>query len=165
MNKKPLAAFAGTVACAALFVAHPVRAQTAPAKDAEKTADIRRLMQVTGTEKAVLQMTGQMINQMRQTDSRIPAEFWTRFQAKIKPNELLSLLVPVYEKNYTKTEVKQLLAFYETPLGRKLIATTPVVMMESQQIGATWGRKKAQEVIAEMQSASPKPTPRPAVKP
>lgn len=144
----------------------PVRAQNpAPSttgKDPEKAADIRRLMKLTGTEQAVTQMTGQMVNQLRASDPSIPAEFWTRFKSKIKADELLNLMVPVYEKNYTKAEIRELIAFYDTPLGKKLIATTPAVMMEAQQIGAAWGRKKAQEVLTEMQNATPKPTPRPA---
>ncbi|MCX6219801.1 MAG: DUF2059 domain-containing protein [Bacteroidia bacterium] len=48
------------------------------------------------------------------------------------------LLIPVYKKHFTQEEVKAIVAFYETPAGKKLAEKTPMVTMESMQLSQTW---------------------------
>lgn len=49
-------------------------------------------------------------------------------------DEMATELVPVYARNYTTAEIKQLAAFYQSPLGQKMLATMPKVMAESMQV-------------------------------
>ncbi|GLB51589.1 hypothetical protein NBRC110019_06280 [Neptunitalea chrysea] len=66
-------------------------------------------------------------------------------------NELTDMLVPVYKKNFTAEDLDQLIAFYKTDIGKKLVEKTPAIMEESMQIGQLWGRKVAEEVQAELE--------------
>ena len=49
-------------------------------------------------------------------------------------------------------ELKDMLAFYETPSGRSMLAKTPALMQESVAIGQAWGARKAEAVIARIQA-------------
>ncbi len=48
--------------------------------------------------------------------------------------------VLLYHRHYSQSDVEQLLAFYQSDLGRKLIAKTPIMVTEETQIGLRWGQ-------------------------
>jgi hypothetical protein len=56
--------------------------------------------------------------------------------AEIMPlNELINdVYYPAFSKHFTVAEIKELTAFYESPIGQKFISTTPTVMQESTTI-------------------------------
>jgi uncharacterized protein len=62
--------------------------------------------------------------------------------------QFLELIVDVYAKTFTAAEVDGLLAFYASPLGQKLRAVTPAILVGSRQAGAVWGRKNGAAVAA-----------------
>jgi hypothetical protein len=137
--------------CLAVLLAGvaPVQAQTQVAPEKEKA--IRRLLDVMGTVKLTQQMTHQMMASFRQTMPGVPEDAWSRFEKKLDAQELIDQIIPVYDKHFNKEDIEALAAFYETPLGRKVVQTLPQISQESMAIGQEWGRRKAQEVIAEIQ--------------
>ena len=122
------------------------------APSAEKQEDIRRLMEVMGAGQMGLQMMNQMLGPMKEMMPEVPEEIWTRFIAKVDPGELTELIVPIYAEYFTHDEIKGLLAFYRTPLGKKVIATMPAIMQESMVAGQKWGEQLAQEVVDELKA-------------
>jgi len=48
--------------------------------------------------------------------------------------EMLDALVPIYARTYTLDEVRQMSAFYQSPVGQKMLATTPQLMGEGMAI-------------------------------
>lgn len=46
--------------------------------------------------------------------------------------EMLDISAGLYKKYYTDDEIKQLAAFYASPLGQKSIATQPKVVADTQ---------------------------------
>ena len=112
--------------------------------------DIRKLMEVTGAGNLGVQMMNQMLEPMKQATPNVPTEFWTRFMTKVDPGEMIDMVVPIYAKYFTHDEIKQLLAFYRTPLGEKLIATLPAIMQESMAAGQKWGQLLGQQVRKEL---------------
>jgi hypothetical protein len=57
---------------------------------------------------------------------------------------------PVYNKYYSQEEIKQLIVFYESPLGRKVIEVTPLATQETMLIGQEWGEKLGQDIVDEL---------------
>ncbi len=50
-------------------------------------------------------------------------------------NELINnVYYPTFSKHFTLAEIKELITFYESPIGQKFISTTPTVMQESTTI-------------------------------
>jgi hypothetical protein len=131
-----------------LVVAAPALAQTK--MDVEKEKKIRRVLEVTGAQRMMLQVAGQMIASFKKAHPDVPEEFWSRFEEKFGSAELIDQLVPIYDKYYSKEDLDGLLAFYESPVGQKVLKTMPQVMQESMQIGQAWGQRKAVEVIKEI---------------
>lgn len=52
-----------------------------------------------------------------------------------------------YAAEFTEQELKDLLAFYSTPVGRKSVETEPRVLQESMVYMEEWANKLSEEVI------------------
>lgn len=70
-------------------------------------------------------------------DRALPAA--TRSVAKLFKDptlidEMIAEMVPLYAKTFTTAEIKELTAFYRTPLGRKMMASMPRLSAESMAI-------------------------------
>ena len=50
-------------------------------------------------------------------------------------DEIITESVPLYARTYSADELKQIAAFYRTPIGAKMLATMPKLTAESMQIG------------------------------
>jgi hypothetical protein len=58
-----------------------------------------------------------------------------------RADELTSELAPIYEKIFSPAEIKELIAFYGSPVGRKLAASLPEITAQSAQVGQAWATK------------------------
>lgn len=56
-------------------------------------------------------------------------------------DQFVDSLIPVYTQNFTADELEALVAFYQSPLGRKLIAAQPQVSEQAMRMGGMWGQK------------------------
>jgi uncharacterized protein len=143
----------------------PAASASAPQSDIDpaKKADIMRLLELTGAKALVEQMMTTMLKDIRplMANSLPPGAyretlvdlFFTKFQSKVDPQALLDLSAPVYDKYFSHAEIKQLIAFYETPLGQKAASTLPKLTAEVGALGRQWGEKigrdSMEEVLAE----------------
>ena len=50
-------------------------------------------------------------------------------------------LTDIYRRHYTADEIRGLIAFYETPLGRKVIDLQPVLAQETMKLGVSWAQQ------------------------
>ena len=48
--------------------------------------------------------------------------------------EMLDVMVPLYANTYSLEEVRQMNAFYQSPVGQKMLATTPKLMGEGMAL-------------------------------
>lgn len=141
------------VAICALAIGQGALAQSKPAAvDSAKRRDIVKLMQLSGAGDMGAQVAQQMIPALKQSMADVPEEFWTQFAAKIKADALIERLVPIYDRNLTASDIKQLIAFYESPIGKKLIQAQPKIMQESMEAGRQWGMEIAREAMREIEA-------------
>jgi hypothetical protein len=79
---------------------------------------------------------------------RFITEFAKEFsaEAKVRREELIKMAEQSQERYYTPAEIKQLIAFYESPLGRKLSVNGPKAMLELSEMGRKWGENLGREI-------------------
>jgi uncharacterized protein len=63
-------------------------------------------------------------------------------------------MVRLYTDTYTEAELKQLAAFYKTPLGQKTLAKTPELLQRTAMIGARLGQEHSEELKTAMNARS-----------
>ena len=66
--------------------------------------------------------------------------------------ELVNEVAKLYASRFTEQELKDTLAFYKSPLGRKLIVEEPAILDQSMKTAQTWAENLSQEVIAKMRA-------------
>jgi len=134
-----------------------------PKIDPAKEADIRRLLDVTGVKAAVAQTMNSMAENIKPVFRRSfpPGEyreklidlFFEKFKTKVNVDEIVDLSVPIYDKYFTQEEIRNMIKFYETPLGQKTIRVLPQLMEEMRKkgevLGAQMGKDSMTEVLAE----------------
>jgi hypothetical protein len=132
---------------AALGLAAVVTAQSSQPQSSSKEAKIRELMHMTGAAKMGIQIVDQMINQFRKTETNVPASFWDDVRAGFNPEELENRAVPIYAKHFDETEIQQIIAFYKTPIGQKMLKELPGIVSECVEVGQRWGQEIVQKII------------------
>jgi len=113
-----------------------------------KKADIQLLLKVSGSG-AIGKQMGQMITRnllqaLRRSQPNIPAKALAIIERETvalvaekvdAPGGVLDRMVPMYAEAYTHQEIRDLLAFYQSPTGKKAVAVTPGLMRSGEKIG------------------------------
>lgn len=74
---------------------------------------------------------------------------------------LTSEMVKLYQEAYTESEIKELLAFYETPIGKKTLEKLPLITKKSAQIGQEVSMKHMMGFQTKVQAIMMAPLARP----
>ena len=79
-------------------------------------------------------------------------EVATKMRADLAPrfSELTDEVAKLYASHFSEAELKQLLAFYKSPLGMKLITEQPKVGDEGLKFAQDWANRLSDQVIANM---------------
>jgi len=158
--KKHVAALASAFALLSL----PLFAQAAPAADpatVEATRQMLNAMKVRDltaqsmrqAEQVMPQQMRASVMQMIQSDTTTTPEqkkeALARFEKALPSmtaathaffsdpklvDEMVAEMVPLYANTYTVDEIRQLSAFYQSPLGQKMLASMPKLMAQSMEI-------------------------------
>lgn len=65
-------------------------------------------------------------------------------------SEISAHIALLYTENFSEQELKDLLAFYKSPVGKKLLAKQPVIADGSLKFAQDWANKLSDEVVANM---------------
>ena len=145
----------------------PARAEApavgGPAKRADqakefnaKEQSIRKLIRVTNGLQLGIQALDQIFAQLRPSVPQLSDEAWSKLVAELRGAAMAdfeALLVPVYDRHFTQDEVDGLIAFYESPLGKKTIEKMPAVMGEAMAVGGAWGQAIMERIVERTQTA------------
>ena len=127
----------------------PVRLETA-----------RKLLKVTGADKLAEQMLHAMVPQIAgflirakpEKKDEIVKILRQAIKDQTKPevmNRLREQLARIYAQEFTTEEMKKIIAFFETPVGKKFVQKMPVIMARSQRAGMIWSREVGGKIIAQ----------------
>lgn len=122
----------------------------------DKKVDIENLLQITGALSIGKQMSvavvGQLTQSLRQARSDIPQEVLDVLPEVVGSvldtniSSFKEAIIPVYHKYFTADEIKQMIRFYSTDLGKKTIQVMPSLLQESMAVGEQWGRSLAPQI-------------------
>ena len=115
-----------------------------------KDVKIAELLETMGSTHAMKTSFEYMINYYKQNNPQISSEYWVNASKHVDYNELVKKLVPVYSKHFTEQEIVDLLNFYNTSTGKKMIEKMPAILEESMEIGRKWGIELAQKIEKEI---------------
>jgi len=121
--------------------------------DKEYTKALKTMFKVAGSEDTYKTVITQMFNMFKEQYSDVDEKVWDDFEKeflKTSMNDLVEMLAPVYVKYLSQDELEELIAFYNSSIGRKLAESTPLIIQESMQIGQEWGKKIGEDFAEKM---------------
>jgi hypothetical protein len=123
----------------------------ASAAESAKQKDIRKLLELSGSGQIGMQVARQMVESFRTSMPSVPAAFWDDFLKEARGEDLIDLVVPVYDRHLSHDDIKQLIVFYESPTGRKFVSVLPDITRDSMAAGQKWGEQLGQSVMKRLQ--------------
>ncbi len=79
-------------------------------------------------------------------------EIAEKMRADLEPrmSELNDEMAKLYATHFTEQELKAILAFYQSPVGKKVLVEQPTVVDLSMRYAQDWANKLSDQVIAQM---------------
>ncbi|HEY0224316.1 MAG TPA: DUF2059 domain-containing protein [Pseudolabrys sp.] len=146
-----------TVAAALAFCGTAAQAQQQPS--AAALASAREIVQVTGSTNlftpliaGVVEQAKLLLLQQNPNLSKPLTEIADKIKTDLSPrfDELVNELARQYALHFNEQELKDLLAFYTSPLGKKFLVEQPAVVDAGFKFAQTWGNSLSDEVLAKM---------------
>jgi uncharacterized protein len=153
------AALTGAALLTAVVSGGSAIAQSQPSAEAVETA--RQIITLKGGENifntlipGVIEQSKYMFEQQNPNLGNALRDVATKLRNELAPRqaELNSEVAKVYASRFTEKEIKDLLAFYQSPLGRKLITEEPRALDQSMTYAQDWARKLSDEVVVKMRA-------------
>ena len=116
----------------------------------QKQVEIRRLLDLTQGLVQGAQIVDQLFAMQQRASPNVPPRVWEAIRQKFNVAELEPIVISIYERHFTEGEIRNLIAFYETPTGKKLIAKQPKIRQESMQAGQMWATKVLEQIKTEL---------------
>ena len=146
---------AALLALAVMSAAKPVLAQT-PAPSPASILIAKQIIEIKGVKKLfeplIRGVVEKVKNQFMQTNfmwskdlNEVAAKLIKEYEPRT--SELIDESARIYASHFTEAELKQILAFYQTPVGRKMIAEEPRALDQSMANAGVFGDKLSEEII------------------
>lgn len=132
------------LAIAFLFIAQIILAQ-----DASLKADVLKLISISGADAQIKSVKPQILNMVPENRKE---NFSKEFDASIP--SLLDKMANVYMEIYTPADIKAMIVFYESPVGKKMSEKAGELGQKSMQAGQEWSQE-LQGIIAKYKEDAP----------
>lgn len=120
------------------------------AQNSQKEEKVRKFLAVSGSAEMSKTVMNQMINIFQSSYSQVQPAFWEEFKKETGTDDLLNLIIPIYVKYYTESDLDELIKFYESPVGRKTVENLPKITEESMIIGQQWGMQVSEKIMKKL---------------
>jgi uncharacterized protein len=141
-----------------------LQTQGVAAMDAEKRANIEALLKDTGMlanmSRVIDLLIPQIMGSLKKENRKIPDPVWEEFtglcaeEMKRSLPELEEPVIAIYDDNFSADEIKQLVAFYQSPVGRKIVIQLPQIMQQSVTMGQSWGQQAGARAVERVRAAA-----------
>lgn len=129
-----------------------VTGRAAAQADPKVTMELVKMVTPEDTYKAMIgQMTTQMLGSMQQAGGKVPPDAESKMGKAVMEalpyNDLAQWTVEIYAARFTTDEIKALITFYKTPVGKKAAKMLPEI---SGEVGKKLGPIMMQRLPAAM---------------
>src|SRR5271154_4574406 len=98
---------------------------------------IREYFLIGNLDQTWKQPLGQIIQMVKRSSPPwIPDSYWQDVEKTAKASNLLEQIIPIYQRYYSQEDMSALITFYQSPVGQRLLAASPLAIADSQSIAA-----------------------------
>ena len=129
------------------FFSIQINAQTIDGK-------IEKLLELDGTINNIEKIISQTIEYQKQSNLGISDNYWEALEEKVSKKSLAELkliVAPIYSKNYTETEIDNLITFFSSKTGKLITEKQPIILEELNLPIMQWSQNLGSYVIEEIE--------------
>jgi hypothetical protein len=120
-----------------------------------KEDNIRLLLKVTGADKLALEkkldnLRDTIRPRLQELYPKVPSRAWQMLRNKIDKEGFIKRTVTVYSNHYSDNEILELIEFYKTPLGQRVVEEEDAINQELSSAWQEWGASIANEIMQEL---------------
>jgi hypothetical protein len=126
-----------------------------------RRADIERLLSITHAMQTGQQLSEIMVrgmnNMIKSAHPNIPPKVLDAVPEIVNQTireqlpALTETVIALYAQYYSEDDIKSLIAFYSSDIGKKSIEVTPLLMRDSMSKGMQWGQSLAPQIRQHLQ--------------
>lgn len=130
----------------------------------EKASLIKEMINMMDSEKMDMQFARQMAIVIRDsyqsTDKTTPPatldmienEAYIAYLEAIKSDHYTQGMYSIFDRHYSLEDLKEMVAFYKTPLGQKWLKTMPLVAEDSAKFSVEWNAKITPKIMDQVKT-------------
>ena len=99
---------------------------------------ILKLVEVNGTRRSMQNNLDQIVAKANENKKE-------ELRKLLNIDEIMTSLIPLYDKHFSEVELVQLIQFYSSPLGHKILETMPVLLNEAVEVSVKYFEQKIKE--------------------
>ena len=124
-------------------------------------ASAKEILIAKGADKiyqgAVVGLTNRIKDALLQSNLNLQKDLDESAQKVVKDlngreQEIGEQMAKIYANSFTEQELKDIAAFYKSPLGTKVIAQEPVALQQASVFMQEWAGKMSEEIVAKMRA-------------
>lgn len=112
--------------------------------------EVRRLVELVGVVEKELASIDVVMGMLKKQMPTVPEKVWTEVRAEFVKSftreSIIAGYVPIYSGHFNAKEVRQLIAFYSSPVGKRLVAETPLIEAEAFMMGMERGQEMGERL-------------------
>lgn len=125
--------------------------------DKEYTNTLKKFFEISGNSATSTIAIDQMIEILKPQYPNIDSKEWERigkdFMQK-SMNQFIEMSIPIYQKYLSKSDLEEMIQFYQSPIGQKFAQSNTFIAKESMSIAQKWGMELSKKLIEEIEKAN-----------
>lgn len=121
------------------------------------TEQVQKLLQVMEAENQFITGLEAGLEMQKKSGqaAMLPEGFFEAFMTEAKAGyktKLMPKIAEIHQQNLSEDEVKKLIDFYSTDLGKMMLSKMPTIQAEAANAGMVWGQQLGMEVAEKLMS-------------
>lgn len=125
--------------------------------DKEYSTTLKKFFEISGNSAASTVAIDQMIEIFKSQYPNIDTKEWEKIGKdfmKKSMDQFIEMSIPIYQKYLSKSDLEEMIKFYQSPIGQKFAKSNISIAKESMSIAQKWGMELSKELIEEIEKAN-----------
>ncbi|SEA27405.1 hypothetical protein SAMN05192529_11248 [Arachidicoccus rhizosphaerae] len=110
------------------------KGQSNDAISPRKKALIMEMVDLVGTRKYIELMVDAVRDKLKQQDPVYGDMIVEEFSNYLSYDSMAAIILPIYAKHYSEEDLQGIIAFYKSPVGKKMLGEMPAILKESIEV-------------------------------
>lgn len=125
--------------------------------DKEYAETLKKFFEVSGNKATADVALEQMIEIFKPQYPNIDSKTWKKIYQDVvqkSMNQFIEMNIPIYQKHLSKSDLDEIIKFYQSPVGQKFSERNALITKEVMSISQKWGMELSKKLIEEIEKAN-----------